>query len=270
MIAIAKAPNPKNRAPAYTGAQFLQNRRFRFKSKNPSKNHRNSISKIKEKSKKIVKKRRLKTYWLLTSIFHDFGSILPPKLGSNFVVFLWFFDVFLQDRASMAPRAPQERPGAPQELPRAPQERPRASQERPRSTRECPRVPHERPRSPREHKNNQKHAKTCKTMQKHAKMRKNTQKTCKTMQKHTKMRKNTQNIHKSTREHIMMTRPGFLALAVMLALTVALALAGPNTRDMSSLLRCSQCKNHRQKQSHSQSQKTGTCHHVVWAPHFLT
>ena len=48
------------------------------------------------------------------------------------------------------------------------------------------------------------------------------------------MRKNTQNIHKSTREHIMMTRPGFLALAVMLVLTVALALAGPNTRDMSS------------------------------------
>ena len=32
-----------------------------------------------------------------------------------------------------------------------------------------------------------------------------------------------------------MTRPVFLALAVMLALTVALALAGPNTRDMSSL-----------------------------------
>ena len=86
------------------------------------------------------------------------------------------------------------------------------------------------------------------------------------MQKHTKMRKNTQNINKSTREHIMMTCPGFLALAVMLALTVALALAGPNTRDMSSLLRCSQCKNHRQKQFHSQSQKTGTCHHVVWAP----
>ena len=67
----------------------------------------------------------------------------------------------------------------------------------------------------------------------------------------------------------MMTRPGFLALAVMLALTVALALAGPNTRDMSSLLRCSQCKNHSPKQSHSPSQKTGTCHHVVWAPHFL-
>ena len=90
------------------------------------------------------------------------------------------------------------------------------------------------------------------------------------MQNRTKMRKNTQNIHKSTREHIMMTRPGFLALAVMLALTVALALAGPNTRDMSSLLRCSQCKNHSPKQSHSPSQKTGTCHHVVWAPHFLT
>ena len=252
--------NLKNRAPARTGAQFLQNRRFRFKSKNPSKNHRNSISKIKEKLKKIVKKRCLKAYWLLTSIFNDFGSILPPKLGSNFAVFSWFFDVFLQDRASMAPRAPQERPrapqerpGAPQELPRAPQERPRASQERPRSTRECPRVPHERPRSPREHKNHQKHAKTCKTMQ-----------------NRTKMRKNTQNIHKSTREHIMMTRPGFLALAVMLVLTVALALAGPNTRDMSSLLRCSQCKNHSPKQSHSQSQKTGTCHHVVWAPHFLT
>ena len=67
-----------------------------------------------------------------------------------------------------------------------------------------------------------------------------------------------------------MTRPGFLALAVMLVLTVALALAGPNTRDMSSLLRCSQCKNHSPKQSHSPSQKTGTCHHVVWAPHFLT
>ena len=207
-----------------------------------------------------MKKTCLKPCWLLTSIFNDFGSILPPKLNPNFRIFFDFFDVFLQDRASMAPRAPQERPrapqerpGVPQELPRAPQERPRASQERPRSTRECPRVPHERPRSPREHKNYQKHAKTCKTMQ-----------------NRTKMRKSTQNIHKSTREHIMMTRPGFLALAVMLVLTVALALAGPNTRDMSSLLRCSQCKNHRQKQSHSQSQKTGTCHHVVWAPHFLT
>ena len=42
----------ENRAPACTGAQFLQNRRFRFKSKNPSKNHRNSISQIKEKLKK--------------------------------------------------------------------------------------------------------------------------------------------------------------------------------------------------------------------------
>ena len=156
--------NLKNRAPACTGAQFLQNRRFHFKSKNPSKKHRNSTSKIKEKLKKIVKKRCLKTYWLLTSIFNDFGSILPPKLAAKFRVIFDFFDVFLQDRASMAPRAPQERPRAPRSAPRAaksaPRSRPRASQERPRSTRECPRVPHERPRSPREHKNNQKHAKT--------------------------------------------------------------------------------------------------------------
>ena len=78
------ARNPKNRAPVQAGALFLQNRRFRFKSKNPSKNHRNSISKIKEKLKKIVKKRCLKTCWLWTSIFNDFGSILPPKLSPNF------------------------------------------------------------------------------------------------------------------------------------------------------------------------------------------
>ena len=171
--------NLKNRAPACTGAQFLQNRRFRFKSKNPSKNHRNSISKIKEKSKKIVKKTCLKTYWLLTSIFNDFGSILPPKLGSNFAVFSWFFDVFSQDRASMAPRAPQERPrapqerpGAPQELPRAPQERPKSGQDRPENAQECPTSAQDRPKSTKTTKNTLKHEKSCKTAQKCAKTHK--------------------------------------------------------------------------------------------------
>ena len=136
----------KNRVPACTGAQFLQNRRFRFKSKNPSKNHRNSISKIKEKWKKIVKKTYLKTCWLLTSFFNDFGSILPPKLNPNFRIGFDFFDVFLQDRASMAPRAPQERPRAPQERPRAPQGRPRGV---PRAAKIAPKMPKSAPRAPK-------------------------------------------------------------------------------------------------------------------------
>ena len=52
--------NLKNRVPVEAKCLFLQNRRFRCKSKNWSKNHRNSNPKIKENSKKIVKKTCLK------------------------------------------------------------------------------------------------------------------------------------------------------------------------------------------------------------------
>ena len=142
--------------------------------------HRLSTSQINGKLTKIIKKTYLKTCWLLTSIFNDFGSILPPKLEAQKVVAFDFFDVFLQDRPKMVPRAPQRRPRAPQERPKSiperpksAQERPKSAQERPRATQQRPRVPYERPRRPREHKNIQKHAKTCKTMQNHATSHKN-------------------------------------------------------------------------------------------------
>ena len=138
--------NLKNRAPVQARALFSQNRRFRFKTKNRSKNHRFSTCKINDKLKKIVKKTCLKTCWLLTSIFNDFGIILPPKLEAKKVIPFAFFKFFCrigptwpQGRPKSAPRAPQERPRASQERPRALQERPRASQERPRASHERPR-----------------------------------------------------------------------------------------------------------------------------------
>ena len=45
----------KNRAPVQAGALFLQNRRFRFESKNRLKNHRNLGSEIQENLKKALK-----------------------------------------------------------------------------------------------------------------------------------------------------------------------------------------------------------------------
>ena len=114
--------NLKNRAPVEAKRLFLQNRRFRFKSKNLSTNHRFSTSQIDEKLKKIVKKTCLKTCWLLTSIFNDFGSILPPKLEAKKVVAPTLGTHFLQDMPNMGPRVPQERPKS---VPRAPQEHPR-------------------------------------------------------------------------------------------------------------------------------------------------
>ena len=73
------------------GALFLQNRRFRFESKNRLKNHRNLGSEIQENLKKSIKKTSLQTCSLLTSFLVIFGTILPPKLEAKIIDFSYFF-----------------------------------------------------------------------------------------------------------------------------------------------------------------------------------
>ena len=112
--------------------------------------------KINEKSKKIVKKTCLKTCWLLTSIFNDFGLHFASQVGPKFRIPFDFFDVFLQDRPNMAPRASQERPKS---APRASKMAPGAAKNAPRASKTAPRASQSSFRAPREHRNMRKSSK---------------------------------------------------------------------------------------------------------------
>ena len=133
----------------------------------------------------MVKKTCLKTCWLLTSIFHDFGSILPPKLEAKKVILSTLGTHFLQDRAKMAPRAAQERPKS---APRASKSAPRVPKNAPRAPKRAPRAAQSSPSAPRVHKNTQQ---IRRTPQKHLK-------TFKNVQNRIKMSKSKQNTHENT------------------------------------------------------------------------
>ena len=65
------------------GALFLQNRRFRFESKNRLKNDRNLGSEIQENLNKNIKKTSLQTCSILPSLFDDFRYHFASQVGTQ-------------------------------------------------------------------------------------------------------------------------------------------------------------------------------------------